>query len=251
MAEKLDKKQLGEWLLNSLKQRDEESALKAIRRGADLTLATAEGLSALCLAIYKHQTKAALELIARGANVNYQNFTQCVGLTPLMRACFDGQDKVVDMLLTAKADANLKDADGRTALHCASHFDGLCDRSQMVPKLLKVKGIDVNAATKEGFTVLMANFGQPENIKLLLEAGADMEAKDNEGRTAYDQVKGTLLNGRAAKVYEGIYDNFNRIAREKHEDMVNEAVSIMMEGSRVPIQGMRRIKLKGGFWAYA
>lgn len=245
------KKRLGGQLLKSVIKRDAPAALEILKLGPDITIADRSGMSALCHAAQKGLDDVVAALIAAGADVNYQNFTAGVGLTPLMRACFDGQDKAADMLLAAKADANLKDADGRTALHQGSHFDGLCSTPRMVPKLLQVEGIDVNAATNDGFTVLMANFGQPENIKLLLAAGANMEAKDKDGQTAYDRVRGTLLNGRAAKLYEGIYETFNRIAREKHEEMINEAVSIMMEGSRAPIQGMRKIKLKGGFWAYS
>lgn len=242
------KTRLGAQLLKSVIKRDSAAALDILKLGSpDLTLADRSGMSALCHAAAKGLVEVVKALIAAGADINYQNFTKGAGLTPLMRACFDGQDEAVDLLLGAGARANLKDAEGRTALHMASHFDGLCSTPRIVPKLLQVEGIDVNAATNEGYTVLMANFGQPENIYLLLAAGADMEAEDNEGQTAYDRVKGTLLNGRAAKVYESIYETFNTMAREAHEEMINEAVSVMTEGSRTPVQGMRRIRLKSGF----
>lgn len=241
----------GAQLLKSILKRDAAAALDILTLGpVDLTLADRNGMSALCNAAQKGMTTVVTALLDAGANINYQNFDKSIGLTPLMRACFDGEREVVDQLLAKGANANLKDADGRSPLHMASHFDGLCGKPRIVPKLLKVEGIDVNAANNEGLTVLMANFGVPENINLLLAAGADMEAKDNEGRTAYERVKGTLLNGAAARVYEGIYETFNRIAREAHDAMIEEAVSVMTEGSRAPIQGMRRIKIKGGLWAF-
>jgi ankyrin repeat protein len=242
-----NKTRLGAQVLKSVIKRDSAAALEIIKLGPDLTLADRCGMSALCHAAAKGLDSVVEALIAAGADINYQNFSKGVGLTPLMRACFDGNDEAADLLLAAGAKVNLQDADGRTALHMASHFDGLCTTPRMVPKLLQVEGIDVDAATKEGCTVLMANFGQPENIYQLLAAGANMEAQDNEGNTAYDRVRGTLLNGRAARVYEGIYETFNTMAREAHEEMINEAVSVMTEGSRTPVQAMRRIRLKGGF----
>ena len=63
------------------------------------------------------------------------------------------------------------------------------------PEVLMVlleAGADVNARDKNGSTLLMAAAQQntnPEALTVLLEAGADAKAKDKKGKTALDYVR--------------------------------------------------------------
>ena len=68
----------------------------------------------------------------------------------------------------------------------------------MIAALLNA-GADVNARTNNGMTVLMyaaEGMANPENVRALLKAGADPKAKDKSGRTALDLA-------RAASMYVG------------------------------------------------
>ena len=70
---------------------------------------------------------------------------------------------------------------GGTALIVAALFD----RAEIV-KLLCDAGADVNARNEEGETALIwaAMGGKIEIVKILIDAGADVNAKDNDGCTA-------------------------------------------------------------------
>lgn len=61
-----------------------------------------------------------------------------------------------------------------------------------IVKLLLENGADVNARDISGITVLMhvSRYGYTEIAKMLIEKGADVNAKDNEGRTALIQASG-------------------------------------------------------------
>ena len=66
-------------------------------------------------------------------------------------------------------------------------------------KVLLDAGADVNARYADGRTVLMraADEGTPEDLKVLLDAGADASMEDSDGKTAWDlaqdneKLKGT------------------------------------------------------------
>ena len=55
-------------------------------------------------------------------------------------------------------------------------------------KVLLDAGADVNARYADGRTALMraADEGTPEDLKVLLDAGADASMEDSDGKTAWD-----------------------------------------------------------------
>ena len=237
-----NKTSVAKWLMDAIERNDDAAALRLIAEGADPGYADKRGLSPLCSAIYRHRTEVAVALIAAGANVNYQNFKKGVGLTPLMRACFNGSDKIVQALLDKGADVNLQDNRGRTALMDASHFDALCLKPRMVDRLLREKP-DVNKRTIGGSTALMMNSSQPENVKHLMKAGADIQEKNEDGNTAYDLVRGTI-NHRTAGIYKRVYDNWARAADRKYQRRIETASKAMTDGTKRNIRPLRPLQLK-------
>lgn len=109
------------------------------------------------------------------------------GMTELMRLAFVGNgDSLVGTLLTpgAKHNVNAKDKYGRTALmYAASRGNGYFAKNLIS---LEKKNVDVNARDKNGWTALMfaSGVGSVSCVKALIEAGADVNAKGNDGRTA-------------------------------------------------------------------
>lgn len=104
-------------------------------------------------------------------------------LLPLGLASKQGDAQIVDILLKAGADVNMKDCHGRTALLAAAESSYTTEAIQV----LLNAGADVNVQDKKGQTALMklatTYKGQP-SIQLLLKAGADVALKDKEGKTA-------------------------------------------------------------------
>lgn len=237
-----NKKRVAKWLMDAIERKDDAAALRLIAKGADLGYTDNQGLSPLCAAIYLHRTEVALALISTGANVNYQNFKKGVGLTPLMRACFNGSDKVLEALLEKGADVNLQDNRGLTALMEASHFDALCSKPRMVDRLLRQKP-DVNKRTVCGNTALMMNSSQPENVRHLMKAGADIQEKNDDGQTAYDLVRRTIHH-RTAGIYKNIYENWARAAERKYRRNVEAAGKAMTDGTKRNIRPLKPFRLK-------
>jgi ankyrin repeat protein len=130
-------------------------------------------------------------LLQAGAETNAADHA---GKTALMHA---RDTEVVKALLASGADANAKDNSGRTALLDAGNIESM--------KALIAAGADVNARDNEGRTSLMHGLSvyrpsdfkpnpavialalllcfDRERLNLLLKAGADVNARDNEGKT--------------------------------------------------------------------
>lgn len=97
--------------------------------------------------------------IDQGVDLNAKD--ELGGSSPLIIAAMFGQREVVEALLSAEVDIELKNNDGSNALHTATFF------------------------------------GRTDIVKLLLDSGADMTIKNNSGSTAlqivtvpFDQVRG-------------------------------------------------------------
>jgi ankyrin repeat protein len=164
----------------------------------------------LLLAISKNQGSIAKLLISKGARIDVKDFegrnslhtmavsnftnqevmeiliAKTVGIndkdnklnTPLWFAVETGKHDMAKLLIAKKAQVNVKNSFNRNLLHLANDLE--------LTKLLLDKGADVNARDAGGFTPLRVAIERKndlELIKLLLAKGANINAKDSIGNT--------------------------------------------------------------------
>jgi len=129
---------------------------------------------------------------------------------PLVAAAKNGDRAALRALVLQRADVNVADGDGTTALHWASHRDDLDSAG-----LLVRAGANVNAANDLGATPLWiaSQNGSTSLVRVLLQAGADpnlalllgetplMVASRSGSADVVEQLllKGANVNARAAR----------------------------------------------------
>jgi ankyrin repeat protein len=113
-----------------------------------------------------------------GADANIRD--KATQQTPLECAVHNANREMVQMLLWAKADVNLKDSSGQTVLMMLSDKA----TSELVWDLLNA-GAKVNARDNDGDSPLIeaAQVNNLDVLKTLLDAGAKVNTSNNEGRT--------------------------------------------------------------------
>ncbi len=153
-------------------------------------------------------------LIAHGANVNARltkkiplrgqpsfdgRWANMIGATPLWRAAQSDDVTVMRLLKDKGADPNIAANDHTTALMVAAGVgwsEGQSHGSEAdapaALKLLLEWGGDGNAKNDVGYTALhgAAFRGANEVVKLLVEKGARMDVKNQEGRLAVNMAEG-------------------------------------------------------------
>jgi ankyrin repeat protein len=154
-------------------------------RGVNPNFPNASGQSALSYVVLTSPANgdAIDALLARGADANVQD--GLLGTTPLMHAVQGfAVEAVRRLLVDGKADVNVRDRFGATALHYAA----VARNRTILEQLLTVEGIDVNAQDAVGQTALhRACFvhGKADFISVLLNKDAvDVNLQDKEGNTA-------------------------------------------------------------------
>ncbi|MHC4154047.1 MAG: ankyrin repeat domain-containing protein [Planctomycetota bacterium] len=162
-----------------------------VAKGADVNVTAKNGKHPLGDAALAGHEDVVRLLIASGAEVNlnaklYPSSEEYRG-TALHAAALGGHSTILDLLIARGADVNVHSAYG-TPLHLATRGGPkrkVAKSPEMVEKLL-AKGADVNArASRNGRTPLhnAARSGYSKAAKLLITAGADVNAKDKVGHT--------------------------------------------------------------------
>ena len=179
-------------------------------------VSSAEGKRDLFELVKSGRADLVREAITQGADVNARDAD---GLTPLLLASTEGADvtgDVIDALLKAGADVNAAiESNGTTSLDWAAQrlgpaaitmllrsgakldAGGLMNAagSNQNPEVIAVflgAGADVDARAQDGSTALMEaakNNRNPGVVLALLKAGADPKAKDSKGKTALDYAQ--------------------------------------------------------------
>lgn len=152
-------------------------------RRTDVNVAQADGATALAWAAYWDETDTAKRLLRAGADVDAAND---YGVTPLSLACSNRSLTMVELLLDRGADPELALWNGVTPLMTAAKTGQV----GIVRALLKESADVSKAEPRRGQSALMwaIAFGNPDAARVLIEAGADIDARTIRLNENYDPM---------------------------------------------------------------
>ena len=167
-------------LLRALEHGYEESANMLLDAGANIHVRDENGNTPLLHAAYKCSAALVRRLLDAGDDIHARNYSRS---TALLEAAQGGNMEVIHLLLGRGADLHCKDERMRNALMAAAE-----GHRNSVPaiKFFLSQGIDVNATSMDWNTALHLAADRLENgevIRTLVAAGANIEARDDEGKT--------------------------------------------------------------------
>jgi len=165
-------------LIEAAKSGDAKAVRTLLAGRVAASAVTAEGSTALHVAVQRDSLEIADLLITAGADVKAATR---YNITPLSLACANGNAAMIERLLKAGADPNSTSEEGQTALMTAA-LNGKVD----AVKVLLARGAKANVQEPvRGQTALMwaAAEGNTAAAEMLIEFGADIKAKSKGGFT--------------------------------------------------------------------
>lgn len=154
---------------------------KLLQQGVDPNSVDEQGRPALVKAMQLESLRVAQELLqAPGVRIDAASKA---GETALMHACIKGHLKMVEQLLAMDARVNQP---GWAPLHYAASAD--TEHSVDIAALLLERHayIDAESPNKSTPLMLAAQYGSEAMVQLLLDAGADVQLRNQLGLTAVD-----------------------------------------------------------------
>lgn len=213
-------------------------------------------------------------LISKGADINKTN---CDGQSPLQIACLENRFNVGERLLRQGCDVNIRDKAFReTALMICIRM-----RNEKMAMLILRCGTNhhYDAIGPDGKTALMYAmlFGQYAIADMLMEKGADVTVRDDNGDTAYSIVCERLLtpgsdkkvlrrfirlyksSKRKANIWNGVHLRGNRVCRmnvannsesnweenKTHKNMISQNQTSEQANGVMESMGINRIDTAG------
>lgn len=142
-----------------------------ISKGADIDAADKYGNTAMIIACEKGYTVLVRAFLKAGADITKKTK---YGDTALVKAIAGKHQPIAKMLIKHHPEFDRKEALGAAIV--AGDID--------IARILLTREVDVNERRFKGGTLLMLAADDPALIKFLIEKGADVNAKDDDGETA-------------------------------------------------------------------
>jgi len=160
-----------------------EQVAEALDSGIDINRRDNMERTALTEALLAGKNDTARLLIDAGADVTLKGRQ---GYTPLINAANTGDPPLVRELLEQGANTNRTNDRGITALHAACRSTATDEELAAIVDTLLEAGANPQAADDQGFTPLMvaASRGRAEVMGKLIDAGADINARNQAGMSA-------------------------------------------------------------------
>ena len=164
-------------LMNAVQHGHSHIVQLLLDNDADVNARTNSGETALYAAAKRDKTADIVQLLLdNNANINTGNRQY----QPLIAAATNESVAVLQLLIDRGANTEVKDEEGRTALHCAVWYG-----KERSVNLLIENGAAIEAMNPYGYTALItaAAMDSSNVVKLLLEKGANIEAIGDRGVT--------------------------------------------------------------------
>lgn len=195
---------------------DVRTVQSLLQRGFDPNTVNSQGVPALMLAVKEPSLKVA-QLLATWPKVKTEVRNEN-DESALMLAALKGHVALVKLLVENDADVNKP---GWTPLHYAATAGNV-----PIIELLLDNSAYIDAESPNGSTPLMmaAMYGTPESVKVLIQAGADLNVKNQLGLTALDfAIRGNRQNAKEL-IETGLQREAARKARQQAIEASKPAV---------------------------